>query len=150
MAAVVLAADAVEGFHVDGMGRADGRLQFGAAGNTLGHGSHLRVIDVFDRIVVNPSGAPSRFARDGARPWTGGQWNAMDSIRIVSNPFDCSAFLLIGMHTIAMDTNPFIAAGALVVEDVVTQQHPAFSPSAGRQTLAPGGFAVPPWAGKRR
>ena len=42
MSAVVRASDTLQALHVDGVGRADGRLQFGAAGNALGHGSHLR------------------------------------------------------------------------------------------------------------
>ena len=37
MAAVVLAADPVQALHVDGVGSADGRFQFGAAGNAIGH-----------------------------------------------------------------------------------------------------------------
>ena len=34
---VVLAGDAVQALDVDGVGNADGRLQFGAAGNAAGH-----------------------------------------------------------------------------------------------------------------
>ena len=54
VAAVVLAADPVQAFDVDGVGRADGRFQFGAAGNAAGHGSHLRVIGGVTGIVVKP------------------------------------------------------------------------------------------------
>ena len=36
-AAVVLAADVVEGLDVDDVESADGRFQFGAAGNAVGH-----------------------------------------------------------------------------------------------------------------
>ena len=49
-----------------------------------------------------------------------------------------------------MDTYPFIAGGAPVVEDVLTRQDPAPSPSAGRATLAPGGFPTRRWSGERR
>ena len=120
VAAVVLAADAIEGLHVDGVRRADGRLQFGAAGNALGHGVHLRVICSFTRIVVKATGAPLRFARDGNAPWTGTQWYAMDSYGLDTSPIHRSAHPLLGMHTIAMDTYPFIAAGARAVDGVFT------------------------------
>ena len=85
----MIVAAAVEGLDVDGVGRADGRLQLGAAGNALGHGSHLRMMGRVNRIVVKTPGVSSRFARDGAAPWTGAQWYAMDSNRMVSNPFHC-------------------------------------------------------------
>ena len=58
MAAVVLAADAVEGLHVDGVGRANGRRQLGSAqaahfGMVLTSGRFGGVT----RIVVNRSGS---------------------------------------------------------------------------------------------
>ena len=52
VAAVVLAGDAVQALDVDGVGCADGRFQFGAAGNAAGHGSHLRVFCGVTGIVV--------------------------------------------------------------------------------------------------
>ena len=77
VAAVVLAGDAVEALHVDGVGSADGWLQFGAAGNTLGHGSYLRVFDGVNRIVVktgralcaHPRTAPGRGLLSNGMPW---------------------------------------------------------------------------------
>ena len=135
MAAVALAGDPVEALHIDGVGYADGRFQFRAAGNAAGHGLHLRVIDVFNRIVVKTGRTPLRLPRESARPWTGSQWNAMDSNEIVSNPIQsiANAFHRIGMDTIAMYTYAFIAAGTRMVEDVLAQQDPALSPSTGRQ-----------------
>ena len=41
------------------------------------------------------------------------------------------------MHTIAMDTYPFMAKSVLVVEGVVTQRDPALSPSAGEGNPSP-------------
>ena len=85
VAAVVLAADAVELLVVDGVGHTYGRLQLGAAGNTLGHRSHLRVIGVFNRIVVKTGRTPLYPPREGARPWTGTQWHAMENLVLDTN-----------------------------------------------------------------
>ena len=63
VASVVLAGDALQRLHVDGVGRANGRLQFGAAGDALGHGSRLRMIGRVDPIVVKTPGIPSRLSR---------------------------------------------------------------------------------------
>ena len=49
-----------------------------------------------------------------------------------------------------MDTNPFMARSALVVEDVLTQQDPAFSPSAGDGNPRHERFRRPTRSGKRR
>ena len=88
-------------------------------------------------------GAPLRSSRADALRWTGTQWHAMDSNALHNNPFHCSTFLLTGMYTIAMDTNPFMARSALVVEDVLTQQDPAFSPGAGDGNPRPRRFPGP-------
>ena len=42
VAAVILAGDAVQTFHVDGVWNAGRWFQFGASGNAAGHGSHFR------------------------------------------------------------------------------------------------------------
>ena len=59
----------------------------------------------------------------------------MDSI-----PFHFSAFLLMGMHAIAMDTYPFIAAGAWVVDDVFTPRDRRSAEHEQRQLASGSGF----------
>ena len=64
VAAVVLAADPVQGLDVDRAGTADRRFQFGAAGNTFGHGPHLLVIWVSCRDCNQLSGQLSPLVRE--------------------------------------------------------------------------------------
>ena len=62
VAAVVLTADAVEGLDVDGMGRAHGRIQFGAAGNALRRGLHVLAIWRCHNFAVKTEQRPRLFS----------------------------------------------------------------------------------------
>ena len=87
VAAVVLDAATVEALHIDCVGNSDGRLQFGAAGNTTGHGFHLRVISGVARIVAKaPTNPFCPFPGIAARPWNGIDWYAMESVALDTNP----------------------------------------------------------------
>ena len=109
VATAVLAGDAVNLFHVDGVGSAEGRLQLGAAGNAAEHGSHRQVIGGVtgivvkaspDSLVVFPNPLPS--ALSSRLLSIGMECIAMHSIPIHSI---VNAFHRNGIHTIGMDTN---------------------------------------------
>ena len=159
VAAVVLAGDAVEALHVDGVGQRGRavsvrrrRQAHWAMVITSGMKLVAGIVSL-PGIVVKTPGTPLRLARAGVRPWTGTQWYAMDSNGIVSNPTQpiANAFHRIGIDTIAMDTYPFIASGADAVE---ARDHAAGSgvPAEHGRRQAPRNerFCGPCWAGKRR
>ena len=104
------------------MGRADGRLQWGAAESAFRHGTHLRAMGGVDRsVVINPR-LPLRLCRDRAAPGTGSDCYAMDSNALDTNPIQRIPILSIGMNTIAMDTDTFIVQAAQAVENAFTHQ----------------------------
>ena len=98
LAAVVLADDAVQRLDVDGVGHTHGRLQFGAAGNAVGHGSHLRVMCRVNWIVVKTGRTPLRLSRDAARPHNPIDCYAMDSNALHTNSLQCIPFNRYGYH----------------------------------------------------
>ena len=115
VATAVLAGDAVNLFHVDGVGSAEGRLQLGAAGNAAEHGSHRPVICGVtgivvkappDSLVVCPNPLPS--ALSSRLLSIGMECIAMHCIPIHSI---VNAFHRNGIHTIGMDTNGVDAHG---------------------------------------
>ena len=135
VATVVLAADAVNLFHVDGVGSADGRLQLGAAGNAAEHGSHRQVICGVtgivvkappDSLVVFPNPLPS--ALSSRLLSIGMQCIAMHCIPIHSI---VNAFHRNGIHTIGMDTNGVDAHGVAAAGGRVagTTHPPSLAPS---------------------
>ena len=102
VSAVVLAGDAVEGLDVDGVGSANGRFQLGAAGNAVGHGSHLLLIWVSCRdcsqnlgqLSLRPgergprTGEPSRLCRCAATNCPGVVVQHRTSIGVRGDFFD--------------------------------------------------------------
>ena len=109
VAAVIPAGDAVQAPDVDGVGSADGRLQFSAAGNAAGHGFHLRVISGVAGIVVKVSPNPfCPFPLTAARPWNGIDWYAMDSNALDTNPFHCEC---IPMQRYGYQWNGYLCIG---------------------------------------
>ena len=107
MTPVVLAADPVQALHVDRVGSAYGRLQFGAAGNA--------VLTSCRHCSEKVPGLVGRFPGSRCLPRRAAVcyplvWNGFDSNGHQSIP--CRhLFQSIGMDTIGMDTYPLIAGG---------------------------------------
>ena len=149
VAAVVPAGDAVEGLDVDGVGRADGRLQFGAAGNAAGHGSHLRMIGGVTGIVVQSPRTPLPFPGTAARPRNGIDCYGMVPDALDTNGMDSNGMDSNGMDSNGMDSRPFVVGDAAAEEDVVTQRKGMLPVTGGKSTRLQDPFFRPTEAAKR-